>query len=218
MEDFFDYLLGLLLVGLVSLAGILIYFSIHAPFVANMIAMGIVVLCTGGSVIFLGKFIQKRRLAEYYPLLQALMQSSREITAALKALDRPLRKSLRFILPKVKQLRKTTRSRIWQLYLIEKTLQKLEHQYTVEMSTRSMPSEHRLLRQHAQYREHLHSIEASRDQYLDEIQDVLQCFTTLHAQLLAMRYSSDHSSQLQSRLSEPLDELLLEMETLKEIH
>ena len=98
MEDFFDYLLGILLILLMGVIGLLIYFSIHAPLVAYVLASGVITLFFGGTILFLWKTIQKKQLQNYYPLLQSTSHAYKAIKKALNNLDRPIRLNFKFIL------------------------------------------------------------------------------------------------------------------------
>lgn len=220
MEDFFDYILGLFLVVLLGMIGALIYFSIHAPLLAHILASSLVAICIGGISLLVRGTIRKKRLGDYYPLLQSISQSHKEVTNAFRRLERPARTGLKPLLPKIKLLRKTVKEHIWRIYRIDKTLLRLNQQPTPELSVhppffKNNPDE-RKIDYHKHYYENIQKIEASKTQYLREIQEALQYLHSLHAQLLALQYSL-HEVNIAGTMAETLDELLIEMEALQEI-
>lgn len=204
MEDFFDYALGIVLIALLSMIGLLVYFSSHAPLLAHFLASVVLAGFIGGAIIVVLWIIQRKRIENYYPLLQTFSRAYKDVKKAFKTLDRPMRRSLKPLLPKIKRLRKAIRNHIWKLYAIDKTLKTL-HQH-----------QHSILLPHQHYYEHIHAIETSKTQYLAEIQNALQYLHTLQAQLLAIHYTPPNSN-IAHIIPETLDELLIEIETLREV-
>ena len=220
MEDFFDYILGFVLLVLLGMIGALIYFSVHAPLLANLLAISLVALCIGGTSLLARGILQKKRLGDYYPLLQSISQSHKEVTKAFRRLGRPVRKGLKPLLPKIKLLQRTVKEHLWRIYRIDRTLLRLNQQQTPELPvyvrfSKDNPDE-RTIEYHKHYYENIQRIEASKTQYLREIQEALQYLHSLHAQLLVLQYSP-HKANIAGTMAETLDELLIEMETLQEI-
>lgn len=215
MEEFFDYLLGLLLVVLLAIIGLLLYFSIRAPLIAYFLAGAFLTICAGVVGFLIRSALQKKRLGSYYPLLLSISQSYKDVNKAFRKLDRHARKGLRSLYPKIKELRQVARASIWRIYDIDKTLKKLESQHPHSSHLNSAMDD-RMIESHKRYYEHIQTIETLRTKYLQEIQEALQFLQSLHAQLAAFRYAPNYT-EMQNKLSETLDELLVTMKALDDV-
>ena len=65
MEEFFDYLLGLLLIVLIGITGMIIYFSIHAPAIASALAAILLTAVSGTIGALVRKSLRKRHLKDW---------------------------------------------------------------------------------------------------------------------------------------------------------
>lgn len=223
MEEFFDYLLGLLLLVIIGITGALIYFSIHAPLIAYLLVGILVGLFTGVIGFFVRRSLRKKRLGSYASLLQSIAHSYKDIAGDFRRLDRHAKNGLKPLWPKIKKLRKTAKAYVWKVCDIDKTLETLGGQQSEPNILSQTPlskdarTHEKAIEYHKRYYAQIHKIEASKTKYLQEIQEALQYFHSLHAQLLALRYSPNHSD-MQNKLSETLDELLIDMEALDEVN
>jgi DNA repair exonuclease SbcCD ATPase subunit len=221
MEEFFDYILWLLLAILLALTGALVYFLFHNPFLAYLL-LGVIGGATAiGAGVFLRGVFRKKRLREYYSLSLTITQTYKDILAAYRKLKRPAQKNLRVFLPKIKKLHKAARKHIWRIHDIEQTLKQLERQHQRSSVPDNVPppaqhSQQRLLGSHHRYYDNIRTIEASKTRYLQEIQEVVQFFQSFQTQVVALRYSQNQTGMHQE-MSETLHELLLEMKALDEV-
>lgn len=225
MEDFIDYILFLLLLIVLGITGLLIFLLFNSPRLAYALVVILFLGTTGGIGVWVRKIFRKKRLGAYYPLFLAISQSKKEIIKSVKKLNRDLRSNLPPLFPKLNKLCMEVQQCIWKLQDIDNTLASLEakkhsERHQRHQPLRTSPKVHkestRAVASSNRYYENIRAIETSRQRYLQQIQEVLQFLQEFNSHLLALRYA--HSTfEVDSDITETLDELLIELKTLEEI-
>ena len=219
MEEFFDIFLFLLLVIIVALTGGLIYLTIVAPqlaYVATIVILGGMV---GGLGFWIRHLIRKKRLGIYYSLLQEISRWHKTVLRTFSKLDPSLKRSLKPLRTKISKLCQQAKVCIWKIYDIEKSLSALEAKeldMSIHLHSPGQESAANILHNQDRYYKNICTIESSKKKYIEQVQQALQFLQSLHAQLLTLRYTSSFTG-VQQEIIETLDDLLAELQALKEI-
>lgn len=222
MEEFIDYILFLLLVFVIAFAGLIIFLLEKSPLAAYMLIVAFLGSVLGGIGVFGWKVYQKKRLEPYYDLLREILQLKKEITRSTSRLDRHLRKAIRDQFPKIRQLCYETKKRIYKISEIDNVLVSLEQKQSSEdgQFLRSLSTnqkiEEKIQESHRRYYENLRKIQETKNQYMQEVEQVLRFLQELNSQILALKYSQGNVT-IQKEIADTIDELLIEMQTLEEI-
>lgn len=195
MEDFIDFLLMLLLLLVMLMSGLLIYLLLNAPELAYLLIATLSASGALGVGMWIRHFSRKKRLGTYYTLFTATESAHKELITTIKKLKQPLRRLFIPLYPKIKNLRKEVQQTLLKIQEIDKTLQKLE--------TNPLKQEN------------IHSLQTSKINYLHHIQQSLQFLQQSNIQIVALKHSRNLAT-IEPTIKETLDELLIEMEAIKE--
>lgn len=211
MEDFIDYLLFLLLLGVISAAGLLIFLFLNAPTLAYLF-VSMLMSGLGVGVGIIGKrFRQKARMGPYYPLFLTISQIKKETTKLVKHLDRDLRKLFSPLLTKTEHLHREAQRCIWKIRDLDKTIAAIESTPSTAYRTSEWGTD-----DGKAYYNNIHFLESTRTEYIKQLHQVLHFFQEFNSQIIAVKYSQG-STEIENTLTDTLDELLIEIKALKEI-
>lgn len=222
MDAFIDLILFLLLLFVIAFAGLLIFFLVTNPPVAHILMFSFLCGLVGGIGILGWKIYRKKRLETYNEILREISQSKKELTRSTRRLDRHLRKAIREQFPKIRQLCREAKKCIYKITEIDKVLLSLEQKQLKESSqfVRQLSDdkriEEKIQESHQRFRENLRTIQSSKNQYLQQVQQVLRFLQELNSQILALKYSQGDFT-IQTEIADTIDELLIEIQTLEEI-
>ena len=223
MEDFFDYILSLLLIFVLVCSGLIIFFLIKDPTIGYLLLYFFICLIVGGIGLVGWKVYQKRRLGQYYDLLRDIRHAEKAIYQSTKQLERHSRKAIKEQFPRIRQLYRESRKRLFKIIEIDKVLLSFEKKQFNENTYPISPvlddttqRTEKLQASHKRYQQNIRKIEQSKHQYLQEVQEVARFLDELNSQILALKYSSDRL-EIQTKIAETIDELLIDIQTLEEI-
>ncbi|PIE34496.1 hypothetical protein CSA56_07565 [candidate division KSB3 bacterium] len=222
MEEFIDFILIAILIIVIAFSGLLIFLLRYNPSMAYWLSAvtfsGLVI----GSGLLIRKIYRKKLLGEYYDLFQECSRLSKAIAHSTKRLERHTRKNIRGQLPKIHTLCRKTRKRLKQLVEIDNTLHTFEQQepsgstHTSSATSQNQYTAEKISASSKLYRENIKKIERSKQQYLQDVQQVIRFLHELHSQILALRYSQQKGG-IHIQIAETIDELLIDMQTLEEM-
>ncbi len=222
MEDFIDIILILLLVFVVAFTGLLIFLLRTNPPLAHLFMFLFLGSIAAGVGVLGWKIYRKKRLEPYHDILREISRSKKEITRSTRQLDRHLRKVIRAQFPKIRQLCREAKKCIYKITEIDKALRPLEkkqfreHSQFARQSSSDKRVEEKIQESHQRYYENIRTIQSSKNQYLQQVQQVLRFLQELNSQILALKYSQGNFS-LQTEIADTIDDLLIEIQTLGEI-
>ena len=222
MEEFIDYILIALVILVIVFTSLLIFLLLHNPSIGYWLLGGAFVGLITGMGVIIRRAYQKRRLGEYYELFRELSQSTKDIKRSTKRLERHTRKSVKEQFPKIRTLCHETRNRLHQIVDIDKTLHTFERQefsksqHSSSQMTHDRHTAEKIYASSKRHQENIRKIERSKQQYLQDVHQVIRFLYELNSQILALRYSQK-KGEIQLQIAETIDELLIDIQTLEEI-
>ncbi len=222
MEDFIEYILFLLLIFLVAFTGLIVFLLEKNPVAGYLLIVSFFGSLAGGIGALGWRFYRKKRLEPYYELLREILQLKKGIVRSTRRLDRHVQKLIREQFPKIHQLCKESQKRLYKVTEIDKVIASLEQKYINEtgQSKRSLSGnrkiEEKIQESHKRYSANLLKIKETKNQYMQEVEQVLRFLQELNSQILALTYSKGNVT-IQQEIADTIDELLIDMHTLEEI-
>jgi hypothetical protein len=222
MEDFFDYILLLLLIVVIIVTSLLIFLLIKNPLAGYILIIAVIFSIAGGIGILGRKLYQKKRLGSYYEMFQDISQSHKEIHRSSRYLERPLQKIIKPQFPKIQQLCQESQRCVYKIVEIDKVLSTLEKKQTTEHRNflkqviEESSRKEKLRESDHRYWENIKTITNSKKRYLQTVHQVLQFLQELNSHILALKYSP-FESEIHIQIPETIDDLLIEIRTLKEM-
>lgn len=221
MDDFIEFILFSVLILAILLGGLFIFLLIKNPLVAYMLVIGFFLTLAGGIGVWLLKIYRKKRLGPYHEMYTAISQSREEIMQSTKKLNRYLRRVIQDHFPKIKQLCKEAQKCVLKIQEIDKVLSSLDEKQKKEARRYQKIADNpditrRMVDSNKRYHNNIQAIQASKNQYIQRVQQALQFLQELNSQVLALRYSHDNT-KIDNDIAETIDDLLIDIRTLEEI-
>ena len=222
MEEFIDYLLYLVLIVVIVFTGTLVFFLFKDPAMAYRLLAIFLCGLSGGIGLFVARLVRKKRLGEYYELSRELPQIRKDIQRSTKRLERHSRKIIQGQLPKIRTLCSQAEQRLKHVVEIEKALHALEkkHSSSTSLASAQIPTgtqaNEGLDTSQGRYFQNIQKIKRSKLHNLQQVQEVLRVLQELNSQILALKFSEEKQI-LQEDITEMIDDLLLEMQSLEEL-
>jgi uncharacterized phage infection (PIP) family protein YhgE len=175
-----------------------------------------------GISFWMWKIHLRKSMGAYYEMFISISKSKKEIHRSVKTLDRYLRRAIKEQFPKINKLCRKAETHVKKIQEIDKVLSSLEAKRELEYQQHTQQLENRELtakisESYKRYNENIRAIQTSKNQYLQQVQQVLHFLEELNSQILALKYSRGDMKKIGTEIAETIDDLLIEMQTLKEI-
>jgi hypothetical protein len=222
MEEFFDYILLLVLIFMIIFTSLLIFLLIKNPLAGYILMISVIFGIAGGIGVLGRKFHRKKRLGSYYEMFQDISRSQKEIHRSSRYLERHLQKIIKQQFPKIRQLCQESQRCIHKIVEIDNVLSDLEneqnakHRNFLKQVIGESSRKEKIRESDTRYWENIKTITDSRKRYLQTVQQVLQFLQELNSHILALKYSP-FKSEIHTQIMEAIDDLLIEIQTLKEM-